>query len=65
MNEIQISYICHVVIDYVYMCTNNAIISNIQSKDFIAVRCLHVTHVTFTPICMQFSLVWLFAKKRG
>ncbi len=43
MNEIQINYICHVVIDYVYMCTNNAIISNIQSKDFIAVRCLHVT----------------------
>jgi len=39
----QINNICHLVIDYIYMCTNNAIISNIQSKDLIAVRCLHVT----------------------
>ncbi len=50
MNEIQISYICHVVIDYVYMCTNNAIISNIQSKDFIAVRCLHVTRHLYSNL---------------
>ncbi len=28
--------------DYVYMRTNNAIISNNQSKDLIALWCLHV-----------------------
>ncbi len=34
--------------DYAYMCTNNAIISNNQSKDLIALGCLHVTSKSLT-----------------
>lgn len=36
-----IQIICHVVIDCVYMCTNNAVFSNSQSKDL---KCLHDTN---------------------
>ncbi len=36
--------------DYNYMRTNNAIISNNQSKDFIPLWCLHVTSKTLTPV---------------
>ncbi len=42
--------------DYNYMRTNNAIISNNQSKDFIALWCLHVTSKTLTPVYMQFPI---------
>ncbi len=42
------------------MCMNNAIISNNQSKDLIALWCLHVT-----PVYMQFTLFILFAKSCG
>ncbi len=49
--------------DYVYMRTNNAIISNNQSKDLIALWCLHVKSKALTPVYMQFTLfllLWLF-----
>ncbi len=48
------------IIDYIYMCMNNVIISNNQSKDLIALWCLHVT-----PFYMQFTLFILFAKSCG
>ncbi len=51
--------------DYVYMRTNNAIISNNQSKDLIALWCLHVKSKTLTPVYMQFPLFLLFAKNCG
>jgi len=34
----------------VYMCTNNTILLNNQSKDLIAVRCLHDRGNLFTPV---------------
>ncbi len=42
--------------DYVYMRMNNAIISNNQSKDLIALWCLHVMRKTLTPVYMQFPI---------
>ncbi len=36
--------------DYAYLRTNNAIISNNQSKDLIALWFLHVTSKTLTPV---------------
>ncbi len=51
--------------DYVYMRTNNAIISNNQSKDLIALWCLHVKSKALTPVYMQFTLFLLFAKNCG
>ncbi len=42
--------------DYVYMHTNNAIISNNQSKDLIALWCLHVMSETLTSVYMQFPI---------
>ncbi len=49
----------------VYMRTNNAIISNNQSKDLIALWCLHVKSKALSPIYMQFPLFLLFAKNCG
>ncbi len=40
--------------DYVYMCTNNAIISNNQSKDLNALWCLHVKSKALTPFTCNF-----------
>jgi len=51
------------VIDYIYMCTNNVIISNNQSKDLIAIRCLRDTssclQVIFIILIIHWEL-WLF-----
>ncbi len=43
---------------------NNAIISNNQSKDFIAL-CLHVTSKALIPVYMQIPLFVLFGKNCG
>ncbi len=42
--------------DYFYMRTNNAIIYKNQSKDLIALWCLHVTSKTLSPVYMQFPI---------
>ncbi len=47
------------------MRTNNAIISNNQSKDLLALWCLHVKSKALTPVYMQFPLFLLFAKNCG
>ncbi len=47
------------------MRTNNAIISNNQSKDLSALWGLHVKSKALTPVYMQFPLFLLFAKNCG
>ncbi len=51
--------------DYVHMRTNNAVVSNNQSKDLIVLWYLFVKSKLFTPVYLQFPLFLLFAKNCG
>ncbi len=57
-NKLQVS-------DYVYMRTNNAIISNYQSKDLIVLWCLHVKSKALHSRLHAISIFLLFAKNCG
>ncbi len=51
--------------DYVYMCTNNAIISNNQSKDLIALWCLHVKSKALHSCLHAISIILIICLNCG